>query len=468
MGIGIRCTLDSFRILYEKHYQSFKGETKMPKNLKLILLLFIITSCGGNGNGGSQVCPASGIGTLEIVVNGLPGNALANVKVVGPNINQILTGSDTLSNLATGEHTITAEYVSAPHSIVRTAYSPTVNSPVCVKDGEVATANVNYAAVPSSNKLWVSGNSGSNKLRAIVANDLNITSTVTPSVVLTTKPSVTAPDTVTFDKKGNLWVIDTAGFLKRFPANQLTTGEKAYDVIISGNALSAGVPGPNSMAFDANGNLWVSVTFSDKVLKYNANQLSTSGSPNPSIEIKTPGTPSGLAFDVSGNLWVTITDNDRTVRYDASRLTSSTDAAPDLSIEAKTPGPVINTLSTPSGLAFDANGNLWVAYFGPNIIAQLTPNDLMGTGSKTLTPEVQVTLTVTALLTDLVFDESGHLWTAYSQGKLGRLSPTQLNTSGTKTPEVVITSSSIDLMSHAEGLAFYPAPANLPLYHDLP
>ena len=426
-----------------------------------------MTSCGGNG-GISQVCPASGTGTLEVIVNGLPASVLANIKVVGASINRVLTGNDTLSSLVTGEYTITAEYVFAPHSVVRTVYSPTVNSPACVKNNEVTTVNVNYAAVPSSNKLWVSGNSGANKFRAIVGDDLNTTSTVTPSVVLTTNPSVIAPDTVTFDKKGNLWVVDTAGFLKRFPANQLVAGEKAYDIIISGNVLSAGVPGPNSIAFDPNGNLWVSVTFSNKVLRYNVNQINASGSPDPAIEIKTPGTPSALAFDVNGNLWITINDNDKAVRYDASRLTSSTDAAPDLSIEAKTPGPVISTLSTPSGLAFDVNGNLWVAYFGPNIITQLTPADLIGTGSKTLTPAVQITLTVTALLTDLAFDESGHLWTAYSQGKLGRLSPAQLSTSGTKAPEVIITSSSLDLMSHAEGLAFYPAPVSLPLYHNIP
>ena len=56
------------------------------------------------------------------------------------------------------------------------------------------------------------------------------------------------------------------------------------------------IPGPSSMTFDANGNLWVSVTFSDKVLKYHANQLSPSGSPNPTIEINTPGTPSATSI----------------------------------------------------------------------------------------------------------------------------------------------------------------------------
>ena len=437
------------------------------------VIVLTASTCGGGPPSDVDTCASGGAGALQVTIRGLPPGVLAAVTVTGSDFSQTVTTSDTLNNLDGGSYTVAAEYVAAPDTVVRTAYRPSVsNDSLCIKDAQTESVTVVYGAVPSSGKLWVSGSSGTagaNKLRAFSSDTLGTPATVEPSVVLTTTPSVTSPKTVAFDKEGNLWVVDTAGTLKRFPANALgLSGEKSPDVIIGGDALDAGVPGPRSLAFDREGNLWVSISFSDKVLKYAANQLASSGEPIPAVEISALDGPTGIAFDDTGNLWLTSAGEARVVRYNASRLNASTADPPDLVIEAKSTPPVVNTLGSPVGLAFDTAGNLWVAYFGPNVIARFTSTDLSGVGTKTLTPEVQITLGVTVLLTDLAFDESGHLWTAYSQGKLGRLTPAQLTSSGTKTPEVVITSSSLDLMRYAEGLAFYPAPVELPLYHQLP
>jgi streptogramin lyase len=107
--------------------------------------------------------------------------------------------------------------------------------------------------------------------------------------------------------------------------------------------------------------------------------------------------------------------------------------------------------------------------FGANVLYRLTPTDQSGSGSKTLTPAIQVSVPVSAVLEGMAFDEGGGLWISYSAGTFARLSPAQLGTSSTSgsptNPERIITSSSI---GSAGGLALYPAPANLPLYHRLP
>jgi hypothetical protein len=110
-----------------------------------------------------------------------------------------------------------------------------------------------------------------------------------------------------------------------------------------------------------------------------------------------------------------------------------------------------------------------VAAFGANVIYRLTPTDQSGSGSKTLTPSPQVSIPVGALLEGMAFDEGGGLWISYSRGQFARLSPAQLATDsgpGSPTiPERIITSASI---GYVGGLALYPAPAGLPLYHKLP
>ena len=98
-------------------------------------------------------------------------------------------------------------------------------------------------------------------------------------------------------------------------------------------------------------------------------------------------------------------------------------------------------------------------------LTRLTPGEQAGSGSITVTPTVQVGLSVTALPDGLVFDESGNLWLALSAGQFGRLGPSQLTSSGSKTPEVIITSPDV---AYTGWFSFYPAPAGLPLYHRLP
>ena len=141
----------------------------------------------------------------------------------------------------------------------------------------------------------------------------------------------------------------------------------------------------------------------------------------------------------------------------------------DLTLETLSEPPLVNTLSTPSGLAFDASGNLWVAYFAAGIIAKLTPAEIALAGDKTggaaITPSVQLKISAGANLEEIAFDESGGLWFTYATSQVARFAPAQLAASGELTPAAVVTAT---VVGSTKGLAFFPAPAALPLYSALP
>jgi hypothetical protein len=107
-----------------------------------------------------------------------------------------------------------------------------------------------------------------------------------------------------------------------------------------------------------------------------------------------------------------------------------------------------------------------VVDFGANVLARIALDAQSSSGSQTVVADRTIALGVTALLERPAFDESGGLWLALDQNRFGRLSPDQLTVnsdSGSPTiPETLITSPG---MGNANRMAFYPAPADLPLYH---
>src|SRR5690606_17095512 len=120
-------------------------------------------------------------------------------------------------------------------------------------------------------------------------------------------------------------------------------------------------------------------------------------------------------------------------------------------------------------LAFDASGSLWLNDFKANAFVRIAQSDLTGTGAVDVQPQVRVFIGVTALLDGFAFDEQGGLWSAGSQGRVVRLSPAQLtvasSTGSPTTPELILSSEDF---GSARDVAFYPAPAALPLFHALP
>jgi hypothetical protein len=419
---------------------------------------------GGVPDAALAPCDTAGTGTLVVTVAGLPAGVPASVAYgSGSAAPTIITASQTLM-VPGGRYTVTAQRVAgAADPIARAAYEPTVTGATagaCVVAAQITTVTVNYALIASSGKLWLSNGNGMAAMLAYAPATLAATGMPAATVAAKTESSAG----FTFDAAGNLWALGSTTAdapIARYAAASLgASGVKVPDVTIDSVSIGAGSPGAKVLAFDRQGNLWSTVVWAEKVVKFSAAEITTSGMPRAAVEIGGIKGPGGLAFDSSGNLWVTA--DGKVMRIDFARLGASSSTGPDLTIEVQRPPPATGALGAGEGLAFDAAGNLWVQ---AGVIVRLTPADLAGTGMKTVTPEIQIEMTVTGLPAGLAFDEGGALWVAASNGKFSRYAPAQLATSGTIAPTALITSADV---GSADFFGIYPAPAALPLYHRLP
>lgn len=126
----------------------------------------------------------------------------------------------------------------------------------------------------------------------------------------------------------------------------------------------------------------------------------------------------------SGMVWTTSSSNDVILGYSAAQLASGG------ALSASTQ---LTTSSFPNGIAVDASGDVW-ATIGTTL-AMFTPSQLASSG--TPTPQVVITSDGTSLSNPLglTFDAAGDLWVADSgNDAIEKYTPAQLAASGSPTP----------------------------------
>jgi hypothetical protein len=451
------------REIEEKMWRMTNPSVRASRVLGVAMLVsaLALPACGG---GGADACAVGiGDGTLSIEITGLPAGVAGSVSV-GTGV----ASADALLPLPAGPHDVVANPVAEPGSgVARNAYGAALDSTVaCIRADQTTTVRIEYRPIPTSGRLWsgVSNAPADATLLGFASASLATTGTRAADHVTNTAGS----GGFAFDRDGNVWIIGGTIAdppLARYPAAGFSTGgDKFPDVTIDSPSFGDVTPGATVAAFDRDGNLWVSVQGSNKLVRFTAAQLEAGGVVTASVEQREIPAPAGIAFDAAGNLWVAALDGPSVMRIDAAHV-GTTGAGADLTITAMSPPPVIGTLSAPIGLAFDAGGGLWVNYDGT--IAKLTAADQDGNGTKTVTPAIQIETDVLSLPSGIAFDEQGGLWFAYGVGEIARLAPAQLAASASVAPATVVTSADIGSGS-AEWVAIYPAPATLPLWHRLP
>lgn len=412
--------------------------------------LALLTGCVDPGG-----CPMTGTGTLTITSTGLPDGVDAGVSVG----DRLIAGSQTVT-LGAGPKSLTAAPVTVADPRVRTVYAATLSNDLfCLRDGATQAVTVTWAKVPTSNRLWVS-------TRNAVADVLGFDSaTLAASATVPAAVSVKGPmgGALAFDRAGNLWGVGATTSdptLVRFPAASLaSSGTLTADAELE---IDFGcVPLARGLAFDAQGNAWVSSPCRDAVFRIPPSQLTPGARhfyrPEWSLAVQDPG---GLAFDATGRLWVASMATNRILGFEAAGLAGDAPPTPTIELAVFARATVGDTSKfSPSWVAFDANGDLWANDFGSNTFFRVAGTQLDFLGPAEVQPQVRVVVGVLAVLEGFLFDEGGGLWSAGAQGRIIRLSPSQLTTSSTSgsptTPETVIESA--DLGS-AANLAIFPAP----------
>ena len=127
------------------------------------------------------------------------------------------------------------------------------------------------------------------------------------------------------------------------------------------------------------------------------------------------------------------------------------------------PQVVISTTGTslvnPAGIAFDADGNLWVANASNQTVVAYTPAQLVATGS----PVPNIILSCNASLGNpvgLAFDTDGALWVVGDADAVEKFPRASLGATGAPTPSVRLTLANYTLFWN---VAFWPKPFGLPL-----
>ncbi|MBK7858874.1 MAG: hypothetical protein IPJ65_09700 [Archangiaceae bacterium] len=432
----------------------------------LVSSLALLSACGP-----ADPCAGGGTATVKVTLRSTITGAKAKLtRPDGSTMEVVSTDVDsttTLADVPSGQWSVVGERYVTPDARVRTVFEAAADpASFCVASNGTQSVTVTWSPIVTSNKLWALNANGEGRVLGFSAADLLATGTRS---AVSKGPGPFGHD-ITFDKDGNLWsqggTTADATLVMTLAAHLSGTATKTADRSINIEGIGCG-PSTTGMAFDRSGNLWVSSTCAQKIYRITAAQLQQSGNVTPSVVLGGVEDAYGLAFDAMGNLFVA--GRGLVARYDASVLGASA-AAPSGTIAAlRTDISGDTSVLVPSWLAFDSTGRLWADDFGANVFYPLAAADLSGSGARTVTPAVRITVNVGALIEGFAFDESGGLWFGYTGGKLARLDATQLTTSsgsGSPTaPETVLTSSDI---GSAANVAFYPAPAGLPLFHALP
>jgi sugar lactone lactonase YvrE len=424
----------------------------------------------------ASVSYAALTGVLNVNVTGLPAGVNAQFALTGPGgFNQNLTASQILPGMNLGAYTATPTpgTVRQPGSIVDAIFDGTPGS-ATVTAGAVSNLTASYAQRGGTGRLWLPLMGA--QVAGYAASGLGGAAQAQPGVLTSSSGN---PEAVAFDADGNMWVASSASHtLEKYTPSQLAmTGKVTPTVTISTNTSNFGaLSNPNGLAFDKDGNLWVANLSNNTVVKFTSAQLAQSSSPLPVVTISSnsnvPGNgslnqPNCLAFDRDGNLWVT----NRTGAQPIVKYTPAQQAVGGVVTPAVMIGANNGSLNFPMGIAFDKDGNLWVANNLSNTVVMYLPVRVAASGSPA--PDLTLTANGNSLKgpTGIAFDASGNLWVAnlgnstlvqfkgstFLPAGGASIHPTTANSS--PAPTLTIPMGNVS----SAGFAFDPPPTNLPI-----
>jgi len=312
--------------------------------------------------------------------------------------------------------------------------------------------------------LWFAGSD----LNAFTREQTQASNDAGPAVLVVPSSLTATFHDLTFDSAGNLWTIPIVGDqILRIPRSGLGGDIRPLaNLTISSAALKS----PQALTFDGAGNLWVvNYNGSDagvaSIVRFDAVRDMAGGTVSlvPSVTIgpgavqKMIGTftqGTALAFDKAGNLWFGSVS--AVMRFDAPANLHGTVVA--------APSAVISTGDAYASIAFDSIGSLWITATKVDYFALRVNQPELLTGTAAATPAARVKLPASMALFagGMAFDANGGLWIAMSTQIIELARPSGLVGNVSPGADVVLALPSTSYPDLASKLAFWPTPAGLP------
>ncbi len=318
------------------------------------------------------------------------------------------------------------------------------------------------------------------------------TSNATPTISVGSG-AVSGAGYLAVDAAGDLWV--SSGFrhdIYEIPTSQFLSKNLtwSYSCELPTPVGGGNVPEPAGIAVDTSGTVWVADSanagwfygYSTSNVTSNCalNPTQPSGASHPSNQYHltsinnsqvpvTAAVLTGMAFDPRGNLWIADQAQGFVYKMLQGQITGS-----NLELAADAAFNVISEEGdqSPHALAFDAQGNLWVAYLGHGTIAEFAASQLGNagtTGANYPIPQNILTVTnVTDSVTSIAFDGSGNLWLVESANRNANTGLAFVPASQLSAQNAVL-SPTVTFAENGAGpqlptaIAFSPAPAGLSL-----
>ena len=407
-----------------------------------------VVACGNR-----EVGTAAGSAELVVVVN-TPIARSGAVAIHGPAASTMrVAATDTLRGLTAGEYSARAEDAAASDSLVSPVLTGVMSdSTVLLADNETKSITGTYSIRGGSGALWIGKWGTANLAEGFTSPQLAAAGIVAAADTVGAGAVMANSSGTAFDSAGNMWVTDYINQkILKFTAAQLASGASVPAVTISTQKEPWGI------AFDTHGNLWVAFYNGNYVLRYAASDVAAwSGAltdPAPALSIATPIGPLGLAFDSQGNLWIAGFDLPQTYEVDAAQLSGTGSIVPTDSLMSA-------FLEHGSALAFDRAGNLWEGtesgYIVSYTAAQLSA---ASHGEPTFAQEGPG-----YAFDGLAFDNSGNLWSTTEGPDVAMYSPALQQSGDLSVPARTLTSSTGE---RTFGLAFNTHDAALPMARTL-
>ncbi len=194
---------------------------------------------------------------------------------------------------------------------------------------------------------------------------------------LSTAAELNSPYAVAVDASGNVFIADTGNnrIRKVTPTGAITTVVGNGNLVYSpsgGPGTQISVAYPEGLAFDAAGNLYISEWGYDRILKMTPSGAVSvfagngytgySGDSGPAVSAMFDG-PQGLAVDAAGNLYIADSDNNR-IRKIIGSIVTTVAGSGTLGFGGDGFSAGGAQLSGPFGVAIDLSGNLLISDTG--------------------------------------------------------------------------------------------------------